>query len=220
MCRCRERVEQASALPDESQILSIAEPWVRGEIVTPSEYIGPVLGLIIDARGKQTKLEYFDQSRAVIGFEAPLAEVITDFYDVLKSQSSGFASLTYEWDRYETGDLVKVDILLAGEKVDSLGVIIARAKAENYGRDLCERLKKLIPRQNFEVAVQAAIGAKFIARETISAVRKDVTAKLYGGDISRKKKLLQKQKKGKARMKQIGKVSIPSSVFMDLIKKA
>ena len=216
----KERVEQASALPDESQILSIAEPWVRGEIVTPSEYIGPVLGLIIDARGKQTKLEYFDQSRAVIGFEAPLAEVITDFYDVLKSQSSGFASLTYEWDRYETGDLVKVDILLAGEKVDSLGVIIARAKAENYGRDLCERLKKLIPRQNFEVAVQAAIGAKFIARETISAVRKDVTAKLYGGDISRKKKLLQKQKKGKARMKQIGKVSIPSSVFMDLIKKA
>lgn len=214
-----EMVEQASALPDESQIASIAEPWVKGEIVTPSEYIGPVLGLIVEARGRQTKLEYFDQTRAVIGFEAPLAEIITDFYDALKSQTSGFASLAYDWDRYKVGDLVKVDILLAGEKVDSLGAIIARSKADNYGRDLCERLKQLIPRQNFEVAVQAAIGAKFIARETISAVRKDVTAKLYGGDITRKKKLLQKQKKGKARMKQIGKVSIPSSVFMDLIKK-
>ncbi len=214
-----EMVEQASALPDESQIATIAEPWVKGEIVTPSEYIGPVLGLIVESRGRQTKLEYFDQTRAVLGFEAPLAEIITDFYDALKSQTSGFASLAYDWDRYEVGDLVKVDILLAGEKVDSLSAIIARSKADNYGRDLCERLKQLIPRQNFEVAVQAAIGAKFIARETISAVRKDVTAKLYGGDITRKKKLLQKQKKGKARMKQIGKVSIPSSVFMDLIKK-
>ncbi|MCX6806010.1 MAG: translation elongation factor 4 [Patescibacteria group bacterium] len=214
------KIEQASDLPDEALILSIAEPWVRGEIVTPSEFIGPVLSLIIEARGRQTKLEYFDQSRAVIGFEAPLAEIITDFYDALKSQSSGFASLTYEWDRYEVGDLVKVDILLGGEKVDSLGAIIARSKSEVYGRDLCARLKQLIPRQNFEIAVQAAIGAKFIARENISAVRKDVTAKLYGGDISRKKKLLQKQKKGKARMKQIGKVSVPSSVFMDLIKKA
>ncbi len=214
-----EIVEQASALPDVSQIETIAEPWVKGEIVAPAEYIGPVLGLIVEARGRQTKLEYFDQTRAVIGFEAPLAEIITDFYDALKSQTSGFASLSYDWDRYEIGDLVKVDILLAGEKVDSLGTIIARSKASNYGRDLCQRLKELIPRQNFEVAVQAAIGAKFIARETISAMRKDVTAKLYGGDVTRKNKLLKKQKKGKARMKQIGKVSIPSSVFMDLIKK-
>lgn len=214
-----EMVEQASTLPDESQIETIAEPWVKGEIVAPAEYIGQVLGLIVEARGRQTKLEYFDQSRAVVGFEAPLAEVITDFYDALKSQTSGFASLSYDWDRYEIGDLVKVDILLAGEKVDSLGTIIARSKASNYGRDLCQRLKELIPRQNFEVAVQAAIGGKFIARETISAMRKDVTAKLYGGDVTRKNKLLKKQKKGKARMKQIGKVSIPSSVFMDLIKK-
>lgn len=212
-------IEQASALPDQSQIATIAEPWVRGEIVTPSNYIGAVLGLIVEARGRQTKLEYLDQTRAVVGFEAPLAEIITDFYDALKSQSSGFASLTYDWDRYEVGDLVRVDILLAGERVDSLGAIVARSKADNYGRALCEKLKDLIPRQNFEVAVQAAIGSKFIARETIKALRKDVTAKLYGGDVSRKKKLLQKQKKGKARMKQIGKVSIPSSVFMDLIRR-
>lgn len=214
-----EMIEQASALPDQSQIATIAEPWVKGEIVTPSDYIGAVLGLIVEARGKQTKLEYLDQTRAVVGFEAPLAEIITDFYDALKSQSSGFASLTYDWDRYEVSDLVRVDILLAGERVDSLGAIVARSKADNYGRALCEKLKDLIPRQNFEVAVQAAIGSKFIARETIKALRKDVTAKLYGGDVSRKKKLLQKQKKGKARMKQIGKVSIPSSVFMDLIKR-
>ncbi|MFO0955370.1 MAG: translation elongation factor 4 [Candidatus Saccharibacteria bacterium] len=214
-----EMIEQASALPDVSQIESIAEPWVRGEIVVPSTYIGAVLGLIVEARGKQTKLEYLDPTRAVVGFEAPLAEIITDFYDALKSQTSGFASLSYEWDRYEAGDLVRVDILLAGERVDSLGSIVARSKAEDFGRRLCERLKELIPRQNFEVAVQAAIGAKVIARETISAVRKDVTAKLYGGDVSRKKKLLQKQKKGKARMKQIGKVSIPSDVFMELIKR-
>lgn len=214
-----EMIEQASALPDQSQIATIAEPWVKGEIVTPSDYIGAVLGLIVEARGKQTKLEYLDQTRAVVGFEAPLAEIITDFYDALKSQSSGFASLTYDWDRYQVGDLVRVDILLAGERVDSLGAIVARSKADNYGRALCEKLKDLIPRQNFEVAVQAAIGSKFIARETIKALRKDVTAKLYGGDVSRKKKLLQKQKKGKARMKQIGKVSIPSSVFMDLIKR-
>ncbi len=214
-----EMIEQASALPDQSQIATIAEPWVKGEIVTPSDYIGAVLGLIVEARGKQTKLEYLDQTRAVVGFEAPLAEIITDFYDALKSQSSGFASLTYDWDRYQVGDLVRIDILLAGERVDSLGAIVARSKADNYGRALCEKLKDLIPRQNFEVAVQAAIGSKFIARETIKALRKDVTAKLYGGDVSRKKKLLQKQKKGKARMKQIGKVSIPSSVFMDLIKR-
>lgn len=214
-----EMIEQASALPDVSQIESIAEPWVRGEIVVPSTYIGAVLGLIVEARGKQTKLEYLDPTRAVVGFEAPLAEIITDFYDALKSQTSGFASLSYEWDRYEAGDLVRVDILLAGERVDSLGSIVARSKAEDFGRRLCERLKELIPRQNFEVAVQAAIGAKVIARETISAVRKDVTAKLYGGDVSRKKKLLQKQKKGKARMKQIGKVSIPSDVFMELVKR-
>ncbi|MDQ5944145.1 MAG: GTP-binding protein LepA [Patescibacteria group bacterium] len=215
----KEMIEQASALPDQSQIATIAEPWVKGEIVTPSDYIGAVLGLIVEARGKQTKLEYLDPTRAVVGFEAPLAEIITDFYDALKSQSSGFASLTYDWDRYEVGDLVRVDILLGGERVDSLGAIVARTKADNYGRAICEKLKDLIPRQNFEIAVQAAIGSKFIARETIKALRKDVTAKLYGGDVSRKKKLLQKQKKGKARMKQIGKVSIPSSVFMDLIKR-
>lgn len=211
-------IEQASALPDVSTVEVIAEPWVQGEIVTPAAYIGAVLTLIVDARGKQTKLDYLDPTRAVVGFEAPLAEVITDFYDALKSQSSGYASLTYEWDEYRPGDLVRVDILLAGEKVDSLGSIVARSKSEDYGRKLCEKLKELIPRQNFEVAVQAAIGAKVIARQTISAVRKDVTAKLYGGDVSRKKKLLSKQKKGKARMKQIGKVSIPSDVFMQLIK--
>lgn len=214
-----EIIEQASALPDPSTILEIAEPWVRGEVVTPSQFIGSILQLIIEARGKQTKLDYLDETRAVLGFEAPLAEVLTDFYDALKSLTAGYASLSYEWDRYEVGDLVRVDILLAGDKVDSLGTITARSKSVAYGKKICARLKELIPRQNFEVAVQAAIGAKFIARENISAVRKDVTAKLYGGDVSRKKKLLQKQKKGKARMKQFGKVSIPSDVFMDLIKR-
>ncbi|MEI7818939.1 MAG: elongation factor 4, partial [bacterium] len=212
-------VEQASAMPDVSTIASISEPWVKGEVVSPANYIGPILQLIVDARGKQTKLDYLDPTRAVIGFEAPLAEIITDFYDDLKSQTAGFASLSYEWDEYKIGDVVKVDILLAGEQVDSLGSIVARSKAEDFGRKICIRLKELIPRQNFEVAVQATIGAKVIARETISAVRKDVIAKLYGGDYSRKKKLLEKQKKGKARMKQIGRVSIPSDVFMQLIKK-
>ncbi len=212
-------IEQASALPDQSMIASIAEPWVRGEIVVPATYIGAVLQLIVEARGRHTKLEYLDASRAVVGFEAPLAEIITDFYDELKSQTSGFASLSYEWDRYEVGDLVRVDVLLAGEKVDSLGSIVARSKADAWGKRITERLKEVIPRQNFEVAIQAAIGSKVIARETLSALRKDVTAKLYGGDVSRKKKLLQKQKKGKARMKQIGKVSLPSDVFMQLIRR-
>ena len=212
-------IEQASALPDASTILEIAEPWVRGEVVTPSQFIGGILQLIIDARGRQTKLDYLDETRAVLGFEAPLAEVLTDFYDALKSLTAGYASLSYEWDRYEVGDLVRVDILLGGDKVDALGTITARSKSVAYGKKICARLKELIPRQNFEVAVQAAIGAKFIARENISAVRKDVTAKLYGGDVSRKKKLLQKQKKGKARMKQFGKVSVSSDVFMDLIKR-
>ena len=212
-------IEQASALPDVSTILEIAEPWVKGEVVTPAQYIGPILQLIVEARGEQTKLDYLDQTRAVIGFRAPLAEVITDFYDALKGQTAGYASLTYDWDAYQPGDLVRVDILLAGERVDSLSAIVARSKADTFGKKLVARLKELIPRQNFEVAVQAAIGAKIIARETISALRKDVTAKLYGGDVSRKKKLLQKQKKGKARMKQIGKVSIPSDVFMQLIKR-
>lgn len=214
-----EIIEQAGALPDVSTLAQISEPWVKGEIVTPTEYIGPILQLIVDGRGEQTKLEYLDPTRAVVGFDAPLAEVITDFYDALKSQTAGYASLTYEWDDYRPGDLVKVDLLLAGKRVDSLSAIVARGKSENFGKRMTERLKELIPRQNFEVAVQASIGAKVIARQTISAVRKDVTAKLYGGDYSRKKKLLQKQKKGKARMKQFGKVSIPSDVFMQLIKR-
>jgi len=211
-------IKSASNLPDVSRVKTIAEPWIKGEIVVPSSYIGPVIQLIISKRGLQTNLSYIDE-RALISFEAPLANLLTDFYDQLKSITSGYGSFNYELDEYRVEDLVRVDFYVAGEIVDALSVMAHRSEAQALGRDMVKRLKEVIPRQNFQVALQAAIGGKFIAREDLSAYRKDVTTGLYGGDVSRKKKVLAKQAKGKKRMKRFGKVDIPSEAFMVMLKR-
>ena len=211
-------IKSASDLPDASKIKEIAEPWVRGEIVVPNEYIGSVLQLIIAKRGIQKNIGYIDQ-RAVISFEAPLANLLTDFYDQLKSVTSGYGSFNYDLDGYRVEDLVRVDFYVAGEMVDALSVMTHRSEAGKLGREITKKLKEVIPRQNFEVALQAAIGGKFIARENLSAYRKDVTIGLYGGDVTRKKKVLAKQAKGKKRMKRFGKVDIPSEAFTVMLKR-
>ncbi len=211
-------VKSASELPDSSSVSEIKEPWVSGEIVLPSEYMGSVIKLIVSKRGQQTDISYVDK-RALIGFNAPLANLLTDFYDQLKSLTSGFGSYNYELAGYRAEDLVRVDFLIAGEKVDSLSVIVHRTEAESLGRETVNKLKDIIPRQNFQVAIQAAIGVRIIAREDLSAYRKDVTTGLYGGDVSRKKKVLAKQKKGKTRMKRFGKVDIPAEAFSVMIKR-
>ncbi len=204
-------------MPDPVRIASIEEPWIRATILVPDEYLGPVLKLCEDRRGEQLDLTYAG-SRAMLVYKLPLAEVVFDFYDRLKSVTRGYASFDYQIGEYREGDLVKVSILVNGEPVDSLSIIVHRGRSESRGRMLCERLKDLIPRQLFKIAIQAAIGGKVIARETVSAMRKDVTAKCYGGDITRKKKLLEKQKKGKKRMRQIGNVDIPQSAFLAALK--
>jgi GTP-binding protein LepA len=211
-------IKSASNLPDVSRVKTIAEPWIKGEIVVPSNYIGPVIQLIISKRGLQNNLSYIDE-RALISFEAPLANLLTDFYDQLKSITSGYGSFNYELDEYRIEDLVRVDFYVAGEIVDALSVMAHRSEAQALGRDMVKKLKEVIPRQNFQVALQAGIGGKFIAREDISAYRKDVTTGLYGGDVSRKKKVLAKQAKGKKRMKRFGKVDIPSEAFMVMLKR-
>jgi len=211
-------IKSASDLPDVTKIKEIREPWINGEIVVPRDYIGAVLQLIVTKRGRQKNLSYIDE-RALISFEAPLANLLTDFYDQLKSVTSGYGSFNYELSGYQTEDLVKVDFYVAGEIVDALSVMAHRSEAQALGRETVEKLKEVIPRQNFQVALQAAIGGKFIARADLSAYRKDVTGYLYGGDVSRKKKLLAKQKKGKARMKRFGKVDIPAEAFTVLLKK-
>ncbi len=211
-------IKSASEMPDASTVSEIKEPWVKGEVITPSEFIGSVLNLIVSKRGKRTSISYID-TRALIGFEAPLANLLTDFYDQLKSITSGFASYNYDLDGYKTEDLVKLDYLIAGEKVDSLSQIAHRSEAESLARQTVKKLKDIIPRQNFKVAIQAAIGAHIIAREDISSYRKDVTAGLYGGDVTRKKKVLAKQKKGKSRMKRFGKVDIPAEAFSVMLRK-
>jgi GTP-binding protein LepA len=203
--------------PAPEQIASIAEPWIKATIMTPDEYLGGVLGLCTDRRGEQVELTYVGD-RAMVIYRLPLNEVVFDFYDRLKSISRGYASFDYEMDGYRDGDLVKVGILVNGEPVDALALITHRAQSERRGRMLCERLKTLIPRQLFKIAIQAAIGGKVIARETVSAMRKDVTAKCYGGDITRKRKLLDKQKKGKKRMRQFGRVEIPQSAFLEALR--
>ena len=203
--------------PDVMEIATIEEPWIKATILTPDEYLGPILSLCTERRGEQVELTYVG-SRAMAIYRLPLNEVVFDFYDRLKSISRGYASFDYELDGYRKGDLVKVGILVNAEPVDALSMIVHRDTAENRGRFICERLKELIPRQLFKVPIQAAIGGKVIARETISAMRKDVTAKCYGGDISRKRKLLDKQKKGKKKMRQFGKVEIPQSAFIDALK--
>lgn len=211
-------IKSASNLPDVSRVKSISEPWIKGEIIVPSQYIGAVLQLIISKRGMQSNLSYIDE-RALISFEAPLANLLTDFYDQLKSVTSGYGSFNYELDEYRIDDLVRVDFYVAGEMVDALSVMAHRSEAQSLGREITKKLKEVIPRQNFQVALQAAIGGKFIAREDLSAFRKDVTTGLYGGDVSRKKKVLAKQAKGKKRMKRFGKVDIPSEAFMVMLKR-
>ncbi len=211
-------IKSASELPDATLIREIREPWVNGEIIVPDEYVGAVIQLISSKRGLQKNLSYVD-SRAVVSFEAPLANLLTDFYDQLKSVTSGYGSFNYELSGYRAEDLVKLDFYVAGEQVDALSLMVHRSESQRLGREIVERLKEVIPRQNFQVALQAAIGGKFIARETLSAYRKDVTSGLYGGDVSRKKKVLAKQAKGKKRMKRFGKVDIPSEAFTVLLKR-
>lgn len=211
-------IKSASDLPDVSKISEIREPWIQGEIVVPQDYIGAVIQLIVSKRGRQKNLSYIDE-RALVSFEAPLANLLTDFYDQLKSVTSGYGSFNYELDDYRAEDLVRVDFYVAGEMVDSLSIMMHRSEAESVGRIVVKKLKEVIPRQNFQVALQAAIGGRFIAREDLSAYRKDVTTGLYGGDVSRKKKVLAKQAKGKKRMKRFGKVDIPSEAFTVLLKR-
>lgn len=211
-------IRSASSLPDATKILEIREPWVKGEIITPKEYIGAILDLIITKRGRQKNISYID-TRAIINFEAPMANLLTDFYDQLKSSTSGYASFNYELAGYRAEDLVRVDFLVAGERVDALSVMAHRSEADAIGRTVTKKLKEVIPRQNFEVALQAAIGARIIARETLGAFRKDVTVKIHTGDRDRKAKLVEKQKRGKARMKRFGKVDIPSEAFTVMLKR-
>lgn len=211
-------IKSARELPDVSVVAEIREPWVNGEIIVPRDYIGGVLGLIVNKRGMQKNLSYIDE-RAVISFQAPLANLLTDFYDQLKSITSGYGSFNYELKGYQAEDLVRVDFYVAGEIVDALSVMAHRTEAPALGRDVVSKLKDVIPRQNFKVALQAAIGGRFIAREDLSAYRKDVTTGLYGGDVSRKKKVLAKQAKGKKRMKRFGKVDIPSEAFTVMLKR-
>ena len=211
-------IKSAADLPDVSKIEEIREPWIKGEIVVPQAYVGGVLQLIVSKRGLQTNLSYIDE-RALISFEAPLANLLTDFYDQLKSVTSGYGSFNYELDEYRLEDLVRVDFYVAGEIVDALSIMTHRSEAQSLGRDVTAKLKDVIPRQNFKVALQAAIGGRFIAREDLSAYRKDVTMGLYGGDVSRKKKVLAKQAKGKKRMKRFGKVDIPSEAFTVMLKR-
>ncbi len=211
-------IKSAADLPDMSRVDTIAEPWVVGEIIVPKAYLGAVLQLIINKRGRQKNLSYIDE-RAVVSFEAPLANLLTDFYDQLKSVTSGYGSFNYELAGYQVEDLVRVDFYVSGEIIDALSVMAHRSEADALGREVTKKLKEVIPRQNFQVALQAAIGARFIAREDLSAYRKDVTTGLYGGDVSRKKKVLAKQAKGKKRMKRFGKVDIPSEAFTVMLKR-
>ena len=203
--------------PDPVHIESMQEPWIKATIMTPDEHLGSVLTLCQERRGQQIELTYAG-TRAMAVYRLPLNEVVFDFYDRLKSVTRGYASFDYEMVGYEEGELVKLTILVNAEPVDALSIIVHKNQAESRGRALCERLKDLIPRQLFKIAIQAAIGGRIIARETISALRKDVLAKCYGGDISRKKKLLEKQKKGKKRMRQVGDVEIPQSAFIAALK--
>ncbi len=210
-------IHNPADMPDPVRIAHIEEPWIKATILVPDEFLGSILKLCEDRRGTQLDLTYAG-TRAMLVYRLPLNEVVFDFYDRLKSVSSGYASFDYAVDGYEEGDLVKMSILVNQEEVDALSCIVNRGSAEKRGRQLCERLKELIPRQLFKIAVQAAIGGKIIAREDISALRKDVTAKCYGGDISRKRKLLDKQKEGKKRMRQFGQVEIPQSAFIAALK--
>ncbi|WP_273176003.1 translation elongation factor 4 [Hoylesella pleuritidis] len=211
-------VHNPSGLPDQTMIDHIEEPYIHASIITASSFIGPIMKLCLDKRGELIKQEYVSGNRVELHFMLPLGEIVIDFYDKLKSISKGYASFDYHIDSFRPSKLAKLDILLNGEPVDALSTLTHQDNAVTFGRRMCEKLKDLIPRQQFDIAIQAAIGAKIIARETIKCVRKDVTAKCYGGDVSRKRKLLEKQKKGKKRMKQIGNVEVPQKAFLAVLK--
>ena len=211
-------VNNPSELPDPSVIDRIEEPYIKAQVITKSEYIGQIMTLCIEKRGELRNQVYLTQDRVELSFEMPLAEIVFDFYDRLKSVSRGYASFDYHPIGYKESDLIKMDLLLNGEQLDALSALVHRSNAYDLGKKICVKLKELIPRQQFEIPIQAAIGAKVIARETIKALRKDVTAKCYGGDISRKRKLLEKQKEGKKRMRQVGKVEVPQEAFMAVLK--
>ena len=211
-------VHNPSGLPDPASIDHIEEPYIRASIITQADYIGPIMTLCLGKRGELIKQDYISGNRLELTFDMPLGEIVIDFYDKLKSISKGYASFDYHIQDFRPSNLIKLDILLNGESVDALSTLTHADNAVRFGRRMCEKLKELIPRQQFYIAVQAAIGAKIIARETIKAVRKDVTAKCYGGDISRKRKLLEKQKEGKKRMKQIGRVEVPQKAFLAVLK--
>lgn len=211
-------VNNPSELPDPSGMDKIEEPYIRAQVITKTEYVGAIMTLCIEKRGELQNQVYLTQDRVEITFEMPLAEIVFDFYDRLKSVSRGYASFDYHPTGYKASDLIKMDLLLNGEQVDALSALVHRSNAFDLGKRICLKLKELIPRQQFEIPVQAAIGAKVIARETIKALRKDVTAKCYGGDITRKRKLLEKQKAGKKRMRQVGKVEVPQEAFLAVLK--
>ncbi len=211
-------LENPSQLPDETKIEKMEEPYVKVTVHTPTEFIGSILKMCEDKRGTQLKMDYLTESKVIIEYKLPMNEIVMDFYDRLKSISKGYASMEYEFMDFEDADLVKMDILINAEPVDALSLIIHRSKAQHKGRQLAEKMKELIPRQQYQVNIQAAIGSKIVARETLGALRKDVTAKCYGGDISRKRKLLERQKEGKKRMKQIGTVDVPQEAFLAILK--
>ena len=211
-------IEKPSDFPDQVKIKEVLEPIIDATIITPKNYLGGILKLCQERRGSQKDMSYLDEDRLILKYKMPLNEIIIDFYDKLKSLSAGYASFDYEASGFQTADLVKMNILLNGKAVDALSVIVHRDKAYHFGRQITQRLRKVIPRQLFEVAIQAAIGAKIIARETVAALRKNVTAKCYGGDITRKRKLLEKQKEGKKKMKQVGNVELPQEAFLTILK--
>jgi len=211
-------VENPALMPTPSEVDAVREPFVKASVITPAEYIGPVIKISLDRRGTQRKMEYIDTERVNLEFDIPLSELVVDYYDKLKSVTKGYASLDYEYIEHRIGDLIKLDILINGDPVDALACITHRSSAHDWGLELCRKLKELIPRQMFQVAIQASIGSKVVARTSVKAFRKNVTAKCYGGDISRKRKLLEKQKAGKKRMKQIGSVEIPQEAFMAVLK--
>jgi GTP-binding protein LepA len=211
-------ITSPAELPDRAHIKEIREPFVILEMVTPTEFIGPIMELVQKKHGVYKNTNYLDANRAVLSYEVPLSGIVTDFFDQLKSLSSGYASLNYDFIGFKPEDLVKVDILINEQPFDTLSLIVHRSEAQKAGESFTKKLKDLIPRQNFKIPIQAAIGGKIIAREDITAYRKDVTAKLYGGDVTRKRKLLEKQKKGKKRMKMVGNIEIPTDTFIKLLK--
>jgi GTP-binding protein LepA len=210
-------VENPAKMPDPSRIVDIREPIIRATILVPQEYVGNVIGLCVEKRGVQKDMTYHGR-QAMLVYELPLAEVVLDFFDRLKSVSRGYASLDYDFQEFRVANVVKLDVLINGDKVDALSVIVHQEQSQYRGRELAKKLRELIPRQMFDVAIQAAIGSKIIARETVKALRKNVTAKCYGGDATRKRKLLEKQKEGKKRMKQLGTVEIPQEAFLAVLR--